>query len=1037
MLKKQKIARFTATGILIILTLNILSLCPGSPLIVDSAAAATPSSDWYYSDWQYRKPHDISTGQTHITNFYSLSSAWTVISGNPSQRHTFQPVHDSALIEVNKPVDGNTWKYLAYDSDPEGSQIRLYYTNDTAGTWTSYSQNPILGPRAYYYRWPSTTYVNGVFNMFVEDRSGGALERWSSTDGIHYTFMENVRTGGNEYQNPFIFYSTNDNRWYLYSHDASGTLESLKVRSASSLDGLRTASDSIVLSRNLPFGAATVMYYNGYYWLLAEIFENNLWKVVAYYSTSPSSGFTEVSNSPILSADQACPTLYLSPSKTRAFLFTTEGASVWYQRAREVNLSSPISGQLTDLSNYQIKINVNYGSGTSQGDTVYLGGHGRTNFADLRFTWYNASQHAEVECPYWIEQYTTGANAVIWVKVPQIQSSNSTLYVYYGQSSAATTSNGAQTFEFFDDFSGSLSKWTTVGGTWQIQSGELVGQTSAFGQRLRANNFVFANNTVHVNIKWASGTYFEGGPYIRGQSPNEQNSGYITLLSAWAYDSRDRISLMSGGSETTLAAQGTTNPSKNVWYTYVFKAAGNSLSSTISPLYPSALSATSNAFSSGSFCLFSWSATSETINYDNVFITKASLTEPTQGSWYAEEAAQTSATVEVDASSVSDARADVGSTQTIAFHAKWSNGSAITAGSIYVNATQLAINSTGWASLSANNPAVTAASWTVTGVNVNGVTAYSVTAATPRVIWDQIAIVEGNLSATSLYIGENATVWFKAAYQYDNKPFNGSTGSLMVNGTTMLYSSANSRWETTVTASQPGAAVFQVSGVYDSQFGLTKIADAVGSLGLSALNLPLTIVSNSTVTDFAFNSTAGTVGFTVSGPSGTSGFVNLTLAKSLVEDVTNLKIYIDSNQTSFNVTGNGFYWMISFAYNHSTHSVLVVLDSTLLTQETSQPTPAATATPASQSVTTSEIAQTTSPQQEPAQAAPTQAPTLTPSSPQPSTSTDKENQPCPPQSLWGFSVLQLAVVALTLFLVSTLVALRYRGLRKQTRIVLP
>jgi hypothetical protein len=382
---------------------------------------------------------------------------------------------------------------------------------------------------------------------------------------------------------------------------------------------------------------------------------------------------------------------------------------------------------------------------------------------------------------------------VFWLKVPQIQSSNSTLYIYYGQDNASSTSNGDQTFEFFDDFSGSLSKWTTVGGSWQIQSGELVGQTTTFGQRIRANDFVFANHTVHVNIKWISGTYFEGGPYIRGQSPNEQNNGYMTLLSTWAYDSRDRISLMSGGAETTLTAQGTTNPSRNVWYTCVFSAVGSSFSSTITPLYPTELNTSNSAFSSGTLCLFCWSAASETIRYDNVFVTKASSAEPTQGSWYSEEAAPVAATVEVDISAVNDSRTDVGSTVSVAFHAKWSNGSAITAGNLYVNGTQLPINGSGWAATVASSPTVTAATWTVTTVNVSGVTAYNVTAAVPRVVWDQIKITDGGLTKTSLYVGENTTAWLKAAYQYDNKPFNGTVGWLWINGQTMQYSPLNSR----------------------------------------------------------------------------------------------------------------------------------------------------------------------------------------------------------------------------------------------------
>jgi hypothetical protein len=909
---------------------------PNLTFTVGTASASSPSSSWYYSDFQYRKAHDLTNGQNlNSYNFYSLSPAWSTLPGNPTQRHAFQPVHNDSIIEVDKVVDGNTWKYLAYDCDPVGTIIRLYYSNNTAGPWTAYSGNPILGPRADYYRWPSTTYVNGVFYMFVEDYTGGTLERWNSTDGIHYTFMENVKSGGNQYKNPFIWYNINDNKWYLYSHDSVGaTTENLKVRSASSLDGLKSASDSIVVSRTMPFGSATMMYNDGKYWLLAEILQGTQWQVVAYCSTiSASSGFVEAANSPILTADEACPMLFLAPDKLHAYLFTTTNSNAWIHFEREVYLNSPTTPPTIDLSNYQIRIVVNYGAGTSSGDTVYLNGHCKTDFRDVRFTWFNSTLNSEVECSYWIEQSTASSNATFWVKIPQI-TSNSAMYIYYGKSSATTTSSGDSTFEFFDDFSGNLNKWTTVGGTWQIQNGELVAQTTGFGQRLRANNFVFSNDSVHVKAEWVSGTYFEGGPYVRGQSPNEQNNGYMTLLSTWSEANRNRISSMTNGFENELASQGTTNPSKNIWYSYIFKLFGNTLKSSVSPLYPTEISALDSTFTAGTLCLLSWSGASENVHYDNVFVTKYANPEPTQATWYSEETLSVQI-VNVDNSAVSCARADVGSAQIVAFHSQWSNGSGITAGSIYVNGTQYAINSTGWASLGAPSATVTKTSWVVTGVNCNGVIAFVQTANTPAIVWDQIKIVDGGLMKASADLGDNATAWFKAIYQYDNVTFDGAKGNLFVNGSLMLWSPVNSRWEYTYLVNTTGTSAFKLSSVVDNQYGLTKINDGVGTLNLAVTYQPFYMVSNSTVTELAFNSTNAEFYFTVSGPSGTTGFVKLTIAKTLMQSVANLSVLIDGNNINYSSTSNDYYWTIGFAYSHSTHRVVVSLDSS----ETVNPNP--------------------------------------------------------------------------------------------------
>jgi hypothetical protein len=914
----------------------VVTAFPSLNLNVGSAAASpTFSQGWFYSGWQYRQAHDITNNQPlGSVNFFSLSTQSPSILGNPSNQHTLQPVHGSTIIEVDEQVDGNTWKYLAYDSDPLGSQIRLFYTNDTSGTWTPYSQNPILGPQADYYRWPSTTYLGGVFYMFVEDYTGGTLELWSSTDGIHYTFVQNVVSGGNQYKNPFIYLNPNDNNWYLYYHDSSGSIEYIKVTSASTISGLAAATRTIVVSNDGPLGSPSITYYNGKYWLLGEILPGSLWQIVAYSSSSPTSGFTLTANSPILTNDEACPMLYLTPDQTHAYLYETVNSAVWTEYTRQINLNSATTLLSTDLSNYQVSVNVNYGSGTSNGNTVYLNSHSQTNFGDVRFTWYNSSSNSEVACPYWIEQSTSGVNATFWVKLPQILgTANSTLYLYYGNSSVATTSSGASTFEFFDDFSGTLNQWTSVGGTWQIQNGELVAQTSSYGQRLRANNFVFGNDTVHLKAEWISGTYFEGGPYIRGQAPNEQSNGYMNLLSAWPNDNRERISLMNG-TEATLSGQGTTNPSKNVWYTYVFKASGNVLKSTITPIYPTEINATNSLFATGTLCLFAWSGAAENIHYDNVFVTKAAISEPLQLSWYGEEKMPISSSVVVDKSSVSAGRVDVASTQTVGYHVQWSNGSSITTGKVYVNSTQYSVNSTGWISLNPVYSDVTSATWLITAVNCGGVTTFSVTAPVPSIIWDQIAIVDGGLTKNPVSLGDNTTVWFKANYQYDNAAFAGTSNQMQVNGLPMTWSAVNSRWESTYTASAPGTTALSVSSVTDKLYNLTQTNDKVGPLNLMVYYQPFTVLSNSTVSEFAFNSTVGALSFTVSGQSGTTGFVNLTVAKALISDINHLQVYLDGNPLTYSSSSTDYFYIIQFNYHHSTHHVLVSLG----TQSAPEPT---------------------------------------------------------------------------------------------------
>jgi len=130
--------------------------------------------------------------------------------------------------------------------------------------------------------------------------------------------------------------------------------------------------------------------------------------------------------------------------------------SGWKYR-KSVTLSRP-SGAVT---NYQMQLTVNYGTGSDSTSTVYCANHCQADFDDLRFTTSNGATLLD----YWIESYTTSTSATVWIEFDSIGTSATTFYMYYGNSSASSASNGDNTFTFFDDFPGTSldgTKWTTT-----------------------------------------------------------------------------------------------------------------------------------------------------------------------------------------------------------------------------------------------------------------------------------------------------------------------------------------------------------------------------------------------------------------------------------------------------------------------------------------------------------------------------------------------------------------------------------------------
>lgn len=83
--------------------------------------------------------------------------------------------------------------------------------------------------------------------------------------------------------------------------------------------------------------------------------------------------------------------------------------------------------------------------------------------------------------------------------------------------------------------------------------------------------------------------------------------------------------------------------------------------------------------------------------------------------------------------------------------------------------------------------------------------------------------------------------------------------------------------------------------------------------------------SNSTVTALAFNSTSLTLSFTVNGTSETTGYAKATIAKSIVTNAENIKVYLDGNQLNYEVTSNANAWLLTFTYEHSSHQLRINL----------------------------------------------------------------------------------------------------------------
>ena len=114
-----------------------------------------------------------------------------------------------------------------------------------------------------------------------------------------------------------------------------------------------------------------------------------------------------------------------------------------------------------------------------------------------------------------------------------------------------------------------------------------------------------------------------------------------------------------------------------------------------------------------------------------------------------------------------------------------------------------------------------------------------------------------------------------------------------------------------------------------------EVAESVRMLSVNTFDEEnvFSVFSNSTVSALAFNSTSKELSFTVEGPDGTMGFVDVGIAKSVVNAAASILLYLDGAALNYDVTSTADSWRLHFTYEHSSHSVVVNLGNTTVPED--------------------------------------------------------------------------------------------------------
>jgi hypothetical protein len=176
------------------------------------------------------------------------------------------------------------------------------------------------------------------------------------------------------------------------------------------------------------------------------------------------------------------------------------------------------NANVSPLTNYPIVV-------TLAGNFAY--GHARSDGADLRFSTSSAGA-GPFNLAHWAESWSSGGTSKIWVRVSSIPAGSSTIYLFYGNPAASSTSSQSAVFPGRFVSTGNLSLTGAQSYDWfELSVGHTLTVTSGQPLAITARKIVIKGTIAGIGAGYAGGAAGTGvgaGPG-GGQSVSTSGSG--------------------------------------------------------------------------------------------------------------------------------------------------------------------------------------------------------------------------------------------------------------------------------------------------------------------------------------------------------------------------------------------------------------------------------------------------------------------------------------------------------------------------------
>ncbi len=243
---------------------------------------------------------------------------------------------------------------------------------------------------------------------------------------------------------------------------------------------------------------------------------------------------------------------------------------------------------------------------------------------------------------HWIEGGTCNTTtADIWVKIPSIPTTATTLYLYYGNPSAVNVEDGSNVFQFFESFE-TLPGWTQSydtnanpvdQGTWSVTSGELISDQSANQYRAFHSSYSLGSTFVtEFDIKFSTAVAGQhSGLSFYGQADAANNS-YQWIIRPDT--NQTRIQLRNSGSQSYMLYGDSLTLTLNQWYAAKLIYDGTNVTAYIDGVQEMTGALGDTTFTTGTLGMEAYKSKSY---YDDLRVRKYTATEPVAGTPATEE----------------------------------------------------------------------------------------------------------------------------------------------------------------------------------------------------------------------------------------------------------------------------------------------------------------------------------------------------------------------------------------------------------------